>query len=171
MRVGGSRAELRVINTLRDWGVYVHIAFFLGGVDKGSVLEAFNPHIFFDDQDVHVESASGRVPTGKVLYPSDSTLRALQENLGLRKTGTIGIPLRAQRKELIEQFRPGPRRGGRRGRRRNQPGTSRTQIAIRRLAKPMLLWTALHFVQRRGRGHPREGWGLRRQHQGLHCLA
>jgi len=73
-----SPAELRVIKTLREWGVYVDLAFFLGGVDKGPVLESFNPHIFFDDQDVHVESASERVPTGKVLYRSDSRLRALQ---------------------------------------------------------------------------------------------
>jgi 5'-nucleotidase len=90
-----SPAELRVIKTLREWGVYVDLAFFLGGVDKGPVLESFNPHIFFDDQDMHVESASERVPTGKVLYRSDSRLRALQaerdeeyrERTGLRETG------------------------------------------------------------------------------------
>jgi 5'-nucleotidase len=75
-----SPAELRVIKTLREWGVYVDLAFFLGGVDKGPVLEAFNPHIFFDDQDVHVEAAADRVPTGKVLYQSDSVLRDLQED-------------------------------------------------------------------------------------------
>jgi 5'-nucleotidase len=40
-----SPTELRVIKTLREWGVYVDLAFFLGGVDKGPVLEAFNPHI------------------------------------------------------------------------------------------------------------------------------
>ncbi|WP_347710946.1 5'-nucleotidase [Salinibacter sp.] len=74
-----SPAELRAIKTLRDWEVYVDLAFFLGGVDKGPVLEAFNPHIFFDDQDVHVESASEYVPTGKVLYRTDSKLRKLQE--------------------------------------------------------------------------------------------
>lgn len=73
-----SPAELRVIKTLRDWGVYIDLAFFLGGVDKGPVLEAFNPHIFFDDQDVHVDAASERVPTGKVLYRTDSRLRELQ---------------------------------------------------------------------------------------------
>ena len=28
------------------------LAFFLSGVEKGPVLEAFNPHIFFDNQDV-----------------------------------------------------------------------------------------------------------------------
>jgi 5'-nucleotidase len=73
-----SPAELRVIKTLREWGVYIDLAFFLGGVNKGPVLESFNPHIFFDDQDVHVDSASERVPTGKVLYRTDSTLRELQ---------------------------------------------------------------------------------------------
>ena len=77
-----SPAELRVIKTLREWGVYVDLAFFLGGVDKGPVLEAFNPHIFFDDQDVHVEAAADQVPTGKVLYQSDSVLRDLQEDRG-----------------------------------------------------------------------------------------
>jgi 5'-nucleotidase len=75
-----SPAELRVIKTLREWGVYVDLAFFLGGVDKGPVLEAFNPHIFFDDQDMHVEAAADQVPTGKVLYQSDSILRDLQED-------------------------------------------------------------------------------------------
>lgn len=74
-----SPAELRVIKTLREWGVYVDLAFFLGGVDKGPVLKAFNPHIFFDHQDVHVEAAAGQVPTGKVLYSSGSKLRELQE--------------------------------------------------------------------------------------------
>lgn len=73
-----SPAELRVIKTLRAWGVYVDLAFFLGGVDKGPVLKEFNPHIFFDDQDVHIEAASDQVPTGKVLYKTNSRLRELQ---------------------------------------------------------------------------------------------
>lgn len=81
-------ADLRVIKTLRAWGVYVDLAFFLGGVDKGPVLEAFNPHLFFDDQDVHVASAAKRVPTGKVLYRSDSTLRDLQEERAQRNGST-----------------------------------------------------------------------------------
>lgn len=53
--------------------------FSLSGVYKAPVLEAFNPHLFFDDQDVHVASAAKQVPTGKVRYRSDSTLRDLQE--------------------------------------------------------------------------------------------
>jgi 5'-nucleotidase len=67
-------AEMRVIKTLRHWGVYVDEVFFLGGLDKTKVLEAFHPHIFFDDQDVHLENASNIVPSGKVPYPSTSPL-------------------------------------------------------------------------------------------------
>lgn len=69
-----SPAEMRVIKTLRHWGVYVDEAFFLGGVEKSKVLKAFKPHIFFDDQDVHLDAASALVPSGKVPYPSESAL-------------------------------------------------------------------------------------------------
>lgn len=71
-----SPAEMRVIKTLRHWGVYVDEAFFLGGVEKSKVLQAFKPHIFFDDQDVHLEKAAEIVPSGKVLYPSTSLLNS-----------------------------------------------------------------------------------------------
>ncbi|MGC4033244.1 MAG: 5'-nucleotidase [Tepidisphaeraceae bacterium] len=46
----------RVIRTLLAWNVRVDEAFFMGGVAKTKVLEAFKPHIFFDDQDVHCAS-------------------------------------------------------------------------------------------------------------------
>lgn len=74
-----SPAELRAIKTLRHWGVYVDEAFFLGGLGKHRVLESFKPHIFFDDQDVHLEEAAGIVPSGKVPYRSDSPLRSVGE--------------------------------------------------------------------------------------------
>ena len=69
-----SPSEMRVIKTLRHWGVYVDEAFFLGGVEKTKVLKAFRPHIFFDDQDVHLDAAASIVPSGKVPYLSDSAL-------------------------------------------------------------------------------------------------
>jgi 5'-nucleotidase len=69
-----SPAEMRVIKTLRHWGVYVDEVFFLGGLEKSKVLRAFRPHIFFDDQDLHLEAASKYVPSGKVPYTSDSPL-------------------------------------------------------------------------------------------------
>ena len=74
-----SPSEMRVIKTLREWGVYVDEAFFLGGVEKTKVLKAFRPHIFFDDQDVHLEAAANIVPSGKVPYLSDSALSVKKE--------------------------------------------------------------------------------------------
>ncbi|MDO8444625.1 MAG: 5'-nucleotidase [Deltaproteobacteria bacterium] len=67
-------AEMRVIKTLRAWGVYVDEVFFLGGVEKSKILKAFRPHIFFDDQELHLEAASRVVPSGKVPYRSNSPL-------------------------------------------------------------------------------------------------
>jgi len=67
-------AEMRVINTLRDWGVYVDEVFFMGGLGKTKILKAFKPHIFFDDQDLHLEKAARVVPSGKVPYKSNSPL-------------------------------------------------------------------------------------------------
>jgi len=69
-------AELRVIRTLRQWGVYVDATFFLGGLAKDAILAAFRPHIYFDDQDHHLASASRSVPSGRVPYRSDSPLSA-----------------------------------------------------------------------------------------------
>jgi 5'-nucleotidase len=62
-----SPAHERVIRTLREWGVRIDEAFFLGGVSKREVLKAFGAHIFFDDQDVHCSLASHVVPTARVL--------------------------------------------------------------------------------------------------------
>ncbi len=69
-----SPAEMRVIKTLRHWGVYVDEIFFLGGLDKSKILKAFKPHIFFDDQDVHLDPAAKHVPAGKVPYKTGSPL-------------------------------------------------------------------------------------------------
>ena len=59
-------AHKRVIQTLRTWGVRIDEAIFLGGVQKGKVLEAFGADIFFDDQKSHCDSARQHVATGHV---------------------------------------------------------------------------------------------------------
>jgi 5'-nucleotidase len=69
-----SPSHIRVIKTFRKWGVYVDEAHFLGGISKDQVLKAFNAHIFFDDQDVHLDPAKEYVPSAKVPYPSGSPL-------------------------------------------------------------------------------------------------
>jgi 5'-nucleotidase len=59
-------AHKRVILTLREWGVRIDEALFLGGRPKGPFLEAFGADIFFDDSAVNVESARLHVATGHV---------------------------------------------------------------------------------------------------------
>ena len=61
-------AHERVIRTLRAWQVRVDEAFFLGGLEKKSVLAAFGAQIFFDDQSVHTLSAAQAVPAARVPY-------------------------------------------------------------------------------------------------------
>lgn len=53
----------RVINTMREWGITVNEAFFLGGIEKKKVLGVINPHIFFDDQKNHLLPASSISPS------------------------------------------------------------------------------------------------------------
>jgi 5'-nucleotidase len=67
-------AHKRVILTLREWGVRLDEALFLGGRDKGPFLEAFGADIFFDDSTHNIESArrhvaAGHVPFGTVHEP------------------------------------------------------------------------------------------------------
>ncbi len=61
-------AHERAIKTLRNWGVRVDEAFFLGGVSKTDILASFGAHIFFDDQQVHAAPASSVVPSAVVPY-------------------------------------------------------------------------------------------------------
>jgi 5'-nucleotidase len=59
-------AHKRVILTLRQWGIRIDEALFLGGKAKGPFLAAFGADIFFDDQQVHCDSAREHVATGHV---------------------------------------------------------------------------------------------------------
>lgn len=59
-------AHERVIRTLRAWNIRIDEAIFLGGMDKGPFLKAFDADIFFDDQSKHCESARQHVATGHV---------------------------------------------------------------------------------------------------------
>lgn len=71
----------RVIKTLEAWDVRIDEAFFLGGMDKTQVLKAFGAHIFFDDQDIHVEKAAKVVPSARVPYSKESPLIQRREEI------------------------------------------------------------------------------------------
>jgi len=70
-----SPAHERVVQTLRTWGVRVDEAFFLGGLSKDQILQAYGAHIFFDDQESHLKETSKLVPSGKVPYKTGSPLK------------------------------------------------------------------------------------------------
>lgn len=72
-------SHMRVIKTLRNWGVYVDEAYFMGGLSKDKVLKAFGAHIFFDDQEIHLDGSSKVVPCGRVLYKSDSPMKQFEK--------------------------------------------------------------------------------------------
>lgn len=74
-------SHMRVIKTLRKWGVYVDEAYFLGGISKDKILKAFGAHIFFDDQDAHLKEASLHVPSARVPYSTDSVLNLPMDKL------------------------------------------------------------------------------------------
>jgi 5'-nucleotidase len=59
-------AHKRVILTLREWGVRLDEALFLGGRDKGPFLQAFGADIFFDDSQDNIANARRHVAAGHV---------------------------------------------------------------------------------------------------------
>ncbi|MGW2822934.1 5'-nucleotidase [Streptomyces sp. NPDC001443] len=70
-------AHERPVRSLKNWGVTVNDAFFLGGIDKSTIMEVLRPHIFFDDQVGHLtgtarSTPSVHVPFGKMNEPDRS---------------------------------------------------------------------------------------------------
>lgn len=59
-------AHERVVRTLRAWNIRIDESLFLGGMDKGVFLKAFDADVFFDDQEGHCDSARHHVATGHV---------------------------------------------------------------------------------------------------------
>lgn len=62
----GAPSEQRLITTLRNYGMHAAELFLMAGHPKSKVLEAFRPHIYFDDQITHLEAA---VNVPSVLIP------------------------------------------------------------------------------------------------------
>lgn len=63
-------AHERAVASLKAWGVTVNDAFFLGGINKGTVMPILRPHIFFDDQKTHLLSTAQSVPSVHVPFGS-----------------------------------------------------------------------------------------------------
>jgi 5'-nucleotidase len=61
-------AHERAVRTLMEWNIAVDEAMFLGGLDKGEFLKAFEPDFYFDDQRGHIDSARAYVAAGHVPF-------------------------------------------------------------------------------------------------------
>jgi 5'-nucleotidase len=55
-------AHERAINTLNEWGVNVDDLFLMGGIEKNRILEVWKPHLFMDDQKIHLDSSLAKIP-------------------------------------------------------------------------------------------------------------
>lgn len=81
----GGEASERVLRTFDAWGIHLDEVHYLDGSPKAGLLKAFDPHIFFDDQEAHVGPASEIVPSGRVLWPeplqADAMSRPLPETV------------------------------------------------------------------------------------------
>uniref|UniRef100_A0AAU3HPC5 5'-nucleotidase n=1 Tax=Streptomyces sp. NBC_01393 TaxID=2903851 RepID=A0AAU3HPC5_9ACTN len=77
-------AHERPVRSLKDWGVAVNDAFFLGGIDKSTIMEVLKPHIFFDDQVGHLtgtarSTPSVHIPFGKINEPDHPATEQAQQ--------------------------------------------------------------------------------------------
>lgn len=61
-------AHERAVRSLKQWGLRVNDAFFLGGIDKAAVMSALDPHIFFDDQVAHLTGTAPATPSVHVPF-------------------------------------------------------------------------------------------------------
>jgi 5'-nucleotidase len=61
-------AHERAVLSLKQWGVRVNDAFFLGGIEKAAITAVLKPHIFFDDQKDHLEGTSKVTPSVHVPF-------------------------------------------------------------------------------------------------------
>jgi 5'-nucleotidase len=88
-------AHERAIRTLREWDISVDEMHFLGGIDKAGVLGVFNPHIFFDDQQSHIESCGTKVPAAQVPYGVASTKKPAA-SVSLTSSEPVAAPPKAR---------------------------------------------------------------------------
>lgn len=75
-------AHERVIRSLKKWEVTVDDAFFLGGIEKGLIMEVLKPHIFFDDQKIHLDRTSKYAPSVHIPFGELNRMSSTVEAAG-----------------------------------------------------------------------------------------
>ena len=110
-------AHKRVILTLREWGVRLDEALFLGGRDKGPFLQAFGADLFFDDSRHNVENARlGKITdydrlvvevwTNGAVSPDEALMTGVVQNQDSYMKGRIGQRV-AARGVTVNSILPG----------------------------------------------------------------
>jgi hypothetical protein len=93
-------AHERVIHTMRAWDVLVNEAFFLGGIEKNSVLNVLKPHIFFDDQKAHLVPSAERLAC---VVHADSTGKDKKSKSTIAEFKTKRLPSKEEFGDLEER--------------------------------------------------------------------
>jgi 5'-nucleotidase len=75
----------RVMHTFKSWESSVDETHFLNGKKKARIVHIARPHIFLDDQDVHVEPASKLVPAARVPWMDE----AIEKEVATAGTETV----------------------------------------------------------------------------------
>ncbi|CAF4192646.1 unnamed protein product, partial [Adineta steineri] len=70
--------NVRVFNTLKEWGLDIDETHFLGGLDKTPFVRFINPAIYFDDSIEHIDRAKQVVPVAHVVYGINNITTPLQ---------------------------------------------------------------------------------------------
>lgn len=78
----------RVVTTLDSWGILVDETFFMGGIEKRRVLEVLRPHIYFDDQLVHLTPTASSIPSVHIPFGVKNCTPAMASSQDARPSTT-----------------------------------------------------------------------------------
>lgn len=70
----------RLITTLNAWGLEAVELFLMGGIEKRRVLDVLQPHIFFEDQLKHLETAAATVPSVHIPFGITNQPKAKEQS-------------------------------------------------------------------------------------------
>ncbi len=103
-------AHERMVNTLSALGIEADEVFLLGGIEKKRVLEILRPHLFFDDQLVHLEPVAASVPCAHI--PFGVANRGQRSKVEGRRSGGEGRGAKVEGRGTKSGGRKGKGAGG-----------------------------------------------------------
>jgi len=80
-------AHERAVNTLKEWGVTVDEMFLLGGIEKKRILEVMKPHLYFDDQLIHLSDEIKNIPLVHIPFGVSNVEQKLPTTTAISNAG------------------------------------------------------------------------------------